>query len=69
MTVGVVAAGLIGFGMGAEADVTPYILSRYLGSAHLPCYADLTWTAYDCRRRRPSSHGPRFRCDGIMRRC
>jgi len=31
LTFGLIAAALIGFGMGAEAVVTPYILSRYLG--------------------------------------
>jgi MFS family permease len=28
---GAVAAALIGFGMGGELDVTPYLLSRYFG--------------------------------------
>jgi MFS family permease len=46
MAVGVVAAGLIGFGMGAEADVTPYILSRYLGLRSFAMLYGLTWTAY-----------------------
>jgi predicted MFS family arabinose efflux permease len=46
LTVGVVAAALIGFGMGAEADVTPYILSRYLGLRSFAMLYGLTWTAY-----------------------
>ena len=46
LTVGVIAAGLIGFGMGAEADVTPYILSRYLGLRAFAMLYGLTWTAY-----------------------
>ena len=46
LAVGVVAAGLIGFGMGAEADVTPYILSRYLGLRSFAMLYGLTWTAY-----------------------
>jgi MFS family permease len=43
---GVLAAVLIGFGMGAEADVTPYILSRYLGLRSFAMLYGLTWTAY-----------------------
>lgn len=46
LTVGVFAAALIGFGMGAEADVTPYILSRYLGLRSFAMLYGLTWTAY-----------------------
>ena len=46
LTVGVLAAALIGFGMGAEADVTPYILSRYLGLRSFAMLYGLTWTAY-----------------------
>jgi MFS family permease len=46
LTVGVIAAGLIGFGMGAEADVTPYILSRYLGLRSFATLYGFTWTAY-----------------------
>ena len=46
LAVGVVAAALIGFGMGAEADVTPYILSRYLGLRSFAMLYGLTWTAY-----------------------
>jgi MFS family permease len=46
LTLGVVAAALIGFGMGAEADVTPYILSRYLGLRSFAMLYGLTWTAY-----------------------
>ena len=43
---GVTAAALIGFGMGGEADVTPYILSRYLGLRSFAMLYGLTWTAY-----------------------
>jgi MFS family permease len=46
LPVGVLAAALIGFGMGAEADVTPYILSRYLGLRSFAMLYGLTWTAY-----------------------
>ncbi|MGD9903385.1 MAG: MFS transporter [Vicinamibacterales bacterium] len=31
MAVGAFAAALVGFGMGGEADVTPYLVSRYFG--------------------------------------
>jgi MFS family permease len=46
LTFGVLAAALIGFGMGAEADVTPYILSRYLGLRSFAMLYGFTWTAY-----------------------
>jgi MFS family permease len=45
-TLGVLAAAFIGFGMGAEADATPYILSRYLGLRSFAMLYGLTWTAY-----------------------
>jgi MFS family permease len=43
---GIAAAALIGVGIGAEADFTPYVLTRYFG---LRCFATLyglTWTVY-----------------------
>lgn len=43
---GVVAAALIGAGMGGEADVTPYLLSRYFGLRAFSMLYGLTWTAY-----------------------
>lgn len=43
---GVVAAVLIGFGMGGEADVTPYMLSRYFGLRAFSMLYGCTWTAY-----------------------
>jgi cyanate permease len=46
LAMGVAAAALIGFGMGAEADVTPYILSRYLGLRSFAMLYGFTWTAY-----------------------
>jgi MFS family permease len=46
LTFGLIAAALIGFGMGAEADVTPYILSRYLGLRSFAMLYGFTWTAY-----------------------
>jgi MFS family permease len=46
LAMGVVAAMLIGFGMGGEADVTPYILSRYFGLRSFAMLYGFTWTAY-----------------------
>lgn len=46
LPVGLLAAALIGFGMGGEADVTPYILSRYLGLRSFAMLYGFTWTAY-----------------------
>ena len=43
---GVLAAALIGFGMGGEADVTPYLLSRYFGLRSFSVLYGLTWTFY-----------------------
>ena len=45
---GVLAAVLIGFGMGGEADVIPYMLSRYFGLRSFATLYGLTWTAYAC---------------------
>jgi predicted MFS family arabinose efflux permease len=46
LAVGLLAAGLIGFGMGGEADVTPYLLSRYFGLRSFSMLYGFTWTAY-----------------------
>jgi MFS family permease len=46
LALGVLAAVLIGFGMGGEADVTPYLLSRYFGLRSFTTLYGLTWTAY-----------------------
>jgi MFS family permease len=46
LAMGVVAAALIGVGMGGEADVTPYILSRYFGLRAFSMLYGLTWTFY-----------------------
>ena len=46
LAMGMVAAALIGFGMGGEADVTPYLLSRYFGLRAFSTLYGLTWTAY-----------------------
>ena len=46
LPMGVLAAVLIGFGMGGEADVIPYMLSRYFGLRSFATLYGLTWTAY-----------------------
>lgn len=43
---GVAAAILIGLGMGGEADITPYMLSRYFGLRSFSMLYGFTWTAY-----------------------
>jgi MFS family permease len=45
-SVGIGAAALIGFGMGGEGDVTPYLLSRYFGLKSFSTLYGFTWTAY-----------------------
>ena len=46
LAMGLVAATLIGVGMGGEADVTPYLLSRYFGLRAFSTLYGFTWTAY-----------------------
>ncbi|MBL8212350.1 MAG: MFS transporter [Bryobacterales bacterium] len=41
-----VATALIGLGLGGEADVTPYLLTRYFGLRRFSTLYGLTWTAY-----------------------
>jgi MFS family permease len=43
---GIAAAVLIGFSMGSEGDVTPYLLSRYFGLRKFSTLYALTWTAF-----------------------
>lgn len=40
------AAALIGFGLGGEADITPYLLTRYFGLRSFSTLYGFTWTAY-----------------------
>jgi MFS family permease len=40
------AAALIGLGMGAEADITPYLLTRYFGLRAFSTLYGFSWTAY-----------------------
>jgi MFS family permease len=46
LALGVLAAALIGLGMGGEADVTPYLISRYFGLRSFSMLYGLTWTFY-----------------------
>jgi MFS family permease len=46
LPLGFAAAILIGFSMGSEADVTPYLLSRYFGLRKFSTLYALTWTAF-----------------------
>ena len=43
---GLMAAALIGVGLGAEADITPYLLTRYFGLRSFSTLFGFTWTAY-----------------------
>jgi MFS family permease len=43
---GFAAAVLIGLGVGAEADLTPYLLTRYFGLRAFSTLCGCTWTAY-----------------------
>jgi MFS family permease len=43
---GCVAAMLIGIGVGGEADITPYLLTRYFGVRAFSTLYGLTWTFY-----------------------
>ena len=42
----IAASALIGFGLGGEADVTPYLLTRYFGLRSFSTLYGFTWTAY-----------------------
>jgi cyanate permease len=44
--VGFAGAALIGLGMGGEADITPYLISKYFGLRSFATLYGLTWTAY-----------------------
>jgi MFS family permease len=46
LPMGVAGAALIGFGMGGEADVTPYLIAKYFGLRAFATLYALTWTAY-----------------------
>lgn len=46
LVAGIAGASLIGLGMGGEADVTPYLLTRYFGLKSFSTLYGFTWTAY-----------------------
>ncbi len=46
VAVGAIAAALIGLGMGGEADIIPYLLTRYFGLRSFSMLYGFTWTAY-----------------------
>jgi MFS family permease len=46
LPIGMAAAVLIGFSMGSEGDVTPYLLSRYFGLRKFSTLYALSWTAF-----------------------
>ena len=41
-----IGAGILGVGLGSEADVMPYLLASYFGRRHFSVLYGLTWTAY-----------------------
>ncbi len=60
----------IGFGMGGEADVTPYLLSRYFGLRSFSTLYGFTWTAYACAGAvGPILMGKAFDATGSYERC
>lgn len=46
LSAALVASALIGFSMGGEADVTPYLLARYFGVRQLGLLYGWAWTAF-----------------------
>jgi MFS family permease len=46
LLMGCVAAGLLGIGAGGEADITPYLLTRYFGLRAFATLYGITWTFY-----------------------
>jgi MFS family permease len=45
-TMGILAAALLGFGIGSEADVAPYLIARYCGLKNFSTLYGLSWTFY-----------------------
>ncbi|MBW8746201.1 MAG: MFS transporter [Acidobacteria bacterium] len=43
---GIAGALLLGFSMGSEGDVGPYLIARYFGQSRFATLYGLTWTAY-----------------------
>lgn len=46
LAMGIAGAAMIGFGMGGDADVTPYLISKYFGLRSFSTLYGFTWTAY-----------------------
>jgi MFS family permease len=46
LAMGITSAVLIGFGMGGEGDVTPYLVAKYFGLRSFATLYGFTWTAY-----------------------
>ena len=44
--VALTGTALMGYGLGSEADVVPYLIARYFGRKHFAALYGLTWTAY-----------------------
>jgi MFS family permease len=45
-TTALIGTSLIGYGLGSEADVVPYLIARYFGKKHFAALYGMTWTAY-----------------------
>lgn len=45
-SIALIGTALIGYGLGSEADVVPYMIARYFGRKHFSALYGLTWTAY-----------------------
>jgi MFS family permease len=46
MGISLAASAILGYGLGSEADVVPYLIARYFGRKHFAALYGLTWTAY-----------------------
>jgi MFS family permease len=44
--IALLGTALMGYGLGSEADVVPYLIARYFGRKHFAALYGLTWTAY-----------------------
>jgi MFS family permease len=45
-TTALIGTSLLGYGLGSEADVVPYLVAQYFGRKHFAALYGLTWTAY-----------------------
>ncbi len=45
-TIALVGTAVLGYGLGSEADVVPYLVARYFGRKHFAALYGMTWTAY-----------------------